>query len=102
MCYAYIRALKDKKAGRVAQAMYDFVVEYGAPKSVISDNGKEFFKFHKEIVKIYDLAHHIVIAFRISSSGRIESNLISECPTIYVIFALLELILVIQQWIMTL
>ena len=73
--FCFLDTLVDKSCRSVATALFNFINTFGAPREIISDCGTEFVgKMFKEIVELYGVDQHHVLAYRPSSNGLVESK----------------------------
>lgn len=70
---AAIKKLRNKSASSIKKALEEVFMEKGAPKVIITDNGKEFVNNEvKELLESMLIAHHNISVEKHQSNGRIE------------------------------
>lgn len=73
--YTFVYAMKDKSATSVAGALHCFIMKYGCPKIMISDNGREFInEIVSSLMKLMKINHFPVQAYRPAANGLVESH----------------------------
>ena len=73
--FVFVKAMPDKSALSVAKSLYAFIGMFGAPRSIISDNGTEFVNLmFSELVKLLGISHTTILGYRPSSNGLVESK----------------------------
>jgi len=71
--FAVVEALPDKTAEAVAKSIYGIFLQYGVPKTVLTDQGREFRnKFLRCMAKTLGFDHHQIVAYHPASNGLCE------------------------------
>ena len=71
--FVVLRPLKDKSALSTAQGLYSIFVDFGFPKTLISDNGAEFVnQVIKAMVSFFRVKHKTITAYNPRSNGAAE------------------------------
>jgi len=82
--FVWLRALRSKEAMHVAMAMFDVIANFGLPKIVQSDNGKEFVnKILKEMYHISHIDHRLITAYHPQANGTAERMVQTISQTVY-------------------
>lgn len=65
--------LKDKSSTSVLKGVKKIINNYGLPKKLITDEGKEFTsKIFNDYCRLNNIHHHTSSAYRHESNGRVE------------------------------
>jgi transposase InsO family protein len=68
-----IKKIKNKGATEITRALKEIFSEHGAPRTLITDNGKEFTNSEvKQLLDSFNINHHGVAVEKHQSNGRIE------------------------------
>jgi hypothetical protein len=73
--YSILRALKDKSAETVAKELWKVIADFGTPKILQSDNGKEFVNSVIEaLMELYGIDHRLITSYNPRTNGKVERN----------------------------
>lgn len=73
--YTFVYAMLDKSAKSVANAIHYFVMKFGCPGILISDNGREFVnEIIEGLTKLMGIEHFTIQSYRPSANGLVESH----------------------------
>ena len=73
--YTFCYAMVDKSANSVADAIHYFIMKFGCPRVLISDNGREFVNEVIEgLTKVMGIDHFTIQSYRPSANGLVESH----------------------------
>jgi transposase InsO family protein len=82
--FVWLRALPDKKEHTVARALLDILFNFGLPKILQSDNGKEFVnKIVDEFANLANIDHRLITAYHPPANGAAERMVQTTSQVIY-------------------
>lgn len=72
--YPYAAPVRSKTAKEAAKNLFDYISLFGAPKTIISDQGKEFVNsIIKELLELAGTEHRITSAYHPQTNGQVEN-----------------------------
>jgi len=75
-CFVVLRAIKDKTAVSVAQELLKLFSEFGFPKQLMSDRGKEFVAtLTQSLLSAGHISHRVSAEYVHSQNGRVERSI---------------------------
>lgn len=82
--FVWLAVLKDKSALVVAQALWSILSNFGLPKVIQSDNGKEFVnQIIKQLVVVAHIDHRLVTAYHPQANGAAERMVQTSSQAVY-------------------
>lgn len=69
-----VEALPDKTTEAVAKSIYPILLQYGVPKTVLTDKGREFRNKLRCMAKTLWFNHHQIVAYQPVSIGLCEKT----------------------------
>ncbi len=81
--YIWIRSLPDKKARTVASAVWHICADFGIPKILQSDNGKEFVNsVLRELLQVMHVDHRLTSPYHPRGNGLVERSVHTILTTV--------------------
>src|SRR3984885_1434602 len=71
--YPMAYLIKTKTAGGIAERLFDYIAMFGPPKTIISDQGKEFVnQVVKALLDLHGVEHRATSSYFPRSNGKIQ------------------------------
>jgi transposase InsO family protein len=82
--FVWLRALDNKKEHTVARSLLDILFNFGLPKIIQSDNGKEFVnKVIQEFTSLAGIDHRLITAYHPQANGAAERTVQTTSQVVY-------------------